>query len=67
MKESKHKDRILYDSVYLKFLEKVKLQRQKTDQWYTWVRECKCGLTKNGHDGADRIVLKLDCSDAKEK
>lgn len=27
------KDYILYDSIYMKFLEKTKLQRKKADEW----------------------------------
>ena len=34
-KEAGHKDNRLHDFTYLKFLEKVKLQRQRTDPWYS--------------------------------
>ena len=33
-KEAGHKDNRLHDFTYLKFQEKVKLQRQKTHLWY---------------------------------
>lgn len=56
---------MLYDSIYMKFLEKAKLQRQKADQW----------LPSSGSESGERMqteqertgrcqdesVLKLDC------
>ena len=48
-KEARHKDNILHDSIYLKFLEKAKLQRQKTDPWYSGSGNTSGDWTENGH------------------
>ena len=50
VKESDAKDRILYDSTYIKCAEQAKLQGQKVDQWLPKARVQgeKDTVSKNG-------------------
>lgn len=57
------KDYVLYDSIYMKFLEKAKLQRESRSE-VGLAGDREQGLIIAEYEGtsqSDRRVLKLDC------
>lgn len=61
------KDCILYNSVYMKFSEKTKLEWQRPGQWVPWARGKEQRLATNGYEEtfwSDGRVLKLGCGDS---
>ena len=66
LSERNKRQKITYDSVHIKFLEKAKLYKQEVYQWLPWGYRWQLGLTTNkcketfsDHEN----VLKLDGGD----
>ena len=56
------KDYIMYDSIYMKFLEKEKLEREEADQWSLGTVVLSRDWQQMGKE-SDKRTLKQDCGD----